>query len=639
MHAGRFAVILTLSACVGIVGGNSAPPLATGVWGAAPVAAQLASSQLGFPTVTAVDAQDNVYVAVLGPCGLSNTIVKLSPQGVVLGRFALSFGSGAGQVKIITGLAADASGNMYLADYLNNRVQKLSPEGEPLASWSGGPRNAGFSHPQGLALDAQGNVYVVDSQGTRVLKLSPSGDPVASYGVGSSAQFEGLNSPEDDPESLARVPHLIGFLLNGVAVDGAGNIYVATGFELRKLSPSGVPLATWRTPSPQSGERIGATQVAVDSQGNIYLTGQSILTGTGGIEVEGFNSVQKLSPSGALAAQWGRSGVGAGQLSEPLGIAADGQGDLFVADADNNRVQKFSSQGDVLAIWGNTRITAPGAGRFDFPNQIGVSPRGTIYVSAVPRYRILQVSPSGKTVATWNGKRDGRQLFVPAGLAVDRKGNVYAGDLKTDSVLELSPRGQLLARWALPRHKDPIIGTIAVQAQYLTVDSRGTVYVADSDGSLYVLSRSSKRWRELVHGEHSNLTHDMIGSLAVDRRGRIYTADLNRVEIFGPTGKRLGRRAAGETCALLHFLPAAVAVDSRDDLYVADATPVDRIVEFSPSGRVLHRWGSRGDGPNQFEFDVEAGLAVDSHGDVYVTDTSSRVRKFSPNGKLLAHWH
>jgi sugar lactone lactonase YvrE len=101
---------------------------------------------------------------------LYDSIVKLSPDGRVLERREFTFGSRPGQFKTITGLAADSAGNIYAADYLNNRVQKLSPSGVPLDVWRGnrvgGP---GLSHPQGLTLDSRDNLYVVDSNAGRVV--------------------------------------------------------------------------------------------------------------------------------------------------------------------------------------------------------------------------------------------------------------------------------------------------------------------------------------------------------------------------------------------------------------------------------------------------------------------------------------
>ena len=91
---------------------------------------------------------------------------------------------GAGRFAYPTGIAIDGAGNLYLADTGNDRIQKLSPNGEPLALWGArGPEPGHFRSPHGLAIDGAGNVYVADTKNHRVQKLSPAGQPLAQWGA------------------------------------------------------------------------------------------------------------------------------------------------------------------------------------------------------------------------------------------------------------------------------------------------------------------------------------------------------------------------------------------------------------------------------------------------------------------------
>jgi len=157
-----------------------------------------------------IDPAGNMYVAD----SALNRIQKLSPAGQSLGVWAGSApdfppGSGPGQFDLPQDVVFDATGNVYTADYGNNRIQKLSPTGAALAQWPlAGTSAQQFDGPTALALDAQGNIYVASSGTGRIQELSPSGKVLNSWGApGSNAgQFV-------DPE--------------GVALDAQGNIYVA----------------------------------------------------------------------------------------------------------------------------------------------------------------------------------------------------------------------------------------------------------------------------------------------------------------------------------------------------------------------------------------------------------------------------
>jgi len=234
------------------------------------------------PFGVAADAAGNVYVADGG-----NNAVKKIPAG---GGAPVTIGSG---FKAPSGVAVDAAGNVYVADTFNGAVKKIpAGGGAPVTIGSG------FSEPVGVAVDAAGNVYVVDVN-IPVVKEIPAGGgaPV-------------IISPVFGATS-------------GVAVDAAGNVYVAdpNGTVVREIpAGGGAPVIIGTGFSEPAG-------VAVDAAGNVYVAD------------EGNATVTEI-PAGGGAAVTIASG-----FAKPTGVAADAAGNVYVADVSGNKVMKTSPVG------------------------------------------------------------------------------------------------------------------------------------------------------------------------------------------------------------------------------------------------------------------------------------------------------
>jgi tripartite motif-containing protein 71 len=236
--------------------------------------------------------------------------------------------------------AVDRQGNLYVLETSNYRIQKLSPDGKSLALWGSEGKGPGqFSQRSvegrnGLALDRQGNVYFSDGQNSRIQKLSSEGQFLAEWG-----------SRGKDPGQFQSP--------SGLTVDGEGNVYVADTENDRivKLSPAGEPLALWGNKrGTHWGELFHPEGVALDSYGNVYVADT------------GNNRIVKLSPEGEWLVQWGglnrdgstSSGSDPGEFRWPSSVAVDAVGNIYVAEALNNRIQKLAPSGEPLAIWGRT---------------------------------------------------------------------------------------------------------------------------------------------------------------------------------------------------------------------------------------------------------------------------------------------
>ena len=115
-----------------------------------------------------------------------------------------------------------------------------------------------------------------------------------------------------------------------------------------------------------------------------------------------------------------------GQFNNPLGVAVDTEGNLYVADWQNHRLQKLSADGTSLAVWGTP---GNGPGQFDQPAAVALDRQGNVYVADAGNGRIQKLSPSGQPLAAWGtAGSDAGQFLGPSSLAVDVAGNIYVAD-------------------------------------------------------------------------------------------------------------------------------------------------------------------------------------------------------------------
>ncbi|MCL2011704.1 MAG: NHL repeat-containing protein [Cystobacterineae bacterium] len=295
------------------------------------------------------------------------------------------------------GLAMDAAGNLYVADNGNERIRKISPEGE-VSTLAGtgasglvsGPGNvAQFSSPKGLALDAAGNLYVADSNNHRIRKISPEGAVSNFAGGGITGPLGGGFVNGQGAEARFYYPE-------GLAIDAAGNLYVADtdNHRIRKISPQGV-----------------------------------VSTFAGG------------GLSGSIGGGFANGQGTEARFRYPQGLAIDAEGNLYVADSGNHRIRKISPEGEVASFAGNGMpgyADGPGhTAHFHSPRGLVLDTAGNLYVADSWHNRIRKISP-GREVSTLAGERISggyangpghRALFSsPRGMAINAEGNLYVAD-------------------------------------------------------------------------------------------------------------------------------------------------------------------------------------------------------------------
>ena len=287
------------------------------------------------PTSVATDGAGNVYVAD----SYNSVIRKITPEGVTTtvagtGTFGYKDGPAAtAQFYVPSGLAVDATGNIFVADLGNNIIRKITPAGVVSTFAGNGSSGAGdgtgtaatFSGPAGIAIDATGNFYVTDSNNNLIRKITPDGvvTTVAGNRVGVYANGVGTSASFNKP--------------TGIAFDAAGNMYVAEAASnaIRKITKDYI-VSTFAGGVDTAALKLGAPQdLKIDANNNVYIT-------DGGGRVLKINKDRVFSiVAGKTATTGTADGDGSTALfNGPKGIALDPQGNLFIADYNNNRIRK-----------------------------------------------------------------------------------------------------------------------------------------------------------------------------------------------------------------------------------------------------------------------------------------------------------
>ncbi len=407
---------------------------------------------------------------------------------------------------------------------------------------------------------------------------------------------------------------------SGVAVDAAGNVYVADtiNHRIQKFDSAGAFIGKWGEQGSGDGELFSPSGVAVDTFGNVYVADT------------GNDRIQKFDPDGAFVNRWGTGGTGDGEFKNPRGVAVDSAGNVYVADTTNHRVQKFDSSGVFITKWGNAGSSD---GEFQSPSGVAVDAAGNVYVADTFNHRVQKFDSSGLFLATLGaaGSGDG-QFQSPDGVAVDASGNVYVADTVNDRVQKFTADGAFVNRWGTGGTGDGQFDSPGG----LAVDAAGNVYVADTSNNRIQKFDSSDLFL-VKWGAQGTAATNLFG-LAVDSSGNVYVADADndRVQKFGPGGALIADWGASGTGDGEFRNPRGVAVDSAGNVYVADAGN-HRIQKFTSAGVFLATLGMQGSGDGQLNSPY--GVAVDSAGNVYVADTfNDRIQKFDSGGAFIARW-
>ena len=268
------------------------------------------------PAAIAKDSSGNIYACgekLASGISLGYAVAKWNSSGVLQTYFG-STGTGNGQFNNPQGIAVDSSGNIYVSDTGNNRVQKFDSSGTYVSKFgSAGSTDGLFSGSRGIALDSSGNIFVADLGNSRIQKFNSSGtyqSKFGTYGAG-NGQFIGAY---------------------GITIDSSNNIFVTdtSNNRIQKFNSSGTYQSQFGTAGTGNGEMAYPYGVALDSSGNIFIADT------------GNNRVQKFDSSGTYVSQLGSLGAANGQFNSPRGVLVDSSSNVYVADYTNKRTQKFA---------------------------------------------------------------------------------------------------------------------------------------------------------------------------------------------------------------------------------------------------------------------------------------------------------
>ncbi len=478
---------------------------------------------------------------------------------------------------------------------------------------------------------------------------------------------------------------------NGVAIDAAGNLYIADGghHTIRKVTPGGVvSTIAGKADQPGTADGVGTDAqfntpdgIAVDTAGNVFVADRRN------------HSIRKITPAGVVSTFAGKTGTafggpvfgspdGVGEAArfyEPSGLAFDRQGNLYVADSANQTIRKITPAGVVTTLAGHpiTGGKTDGVGdaaRFFYPHGLVVDVAGNIYVADSNNYTIRKITSDG-TVSTLAGRNssgvvtpsvDGigsaATFGYPYNIAIGPDGALYVTDNQSSAIRRVTTDGVVTTIAGKSYGIGSADGTAgAARFNYpsgVVLESSGSLAVTDSGshtvrrvspaglvstivGTASLGSDDGAAARARFHGP-SGVVRDELGNCYVtdslNHVIRKIAADGSVSTVAGLAGEKGSTDGVG-TAARFNF-PTGIARDRAGNLYVADAGN-DLIRKISPPGVVSTLAGQAGvagarDGTGSAAlFNSPAGLAVDAAGYVYVADSgSNEIRKISPAGQV-----
>jgi len=359
-------------------------------------------------------------------------------------------------------------------------------------------------------------------------------------------------------------------------------LYTSTSLLLfALLLPSYSVLAANTSPNPSSLIQFSATTASPSKTKQLNKVSKPTATKSSA-KRSALPSPSDLSCSQAgfnYVGEWGTSGNGNSQFKTSQGIASDTDGNIYVADTLNHRVQKFSPTGLYITQWGGLGTTA---GRFNKPTDIAVDSLNNVYVVDKTNLRIQKFSPDGGFITMWGPQFDENNGFSKNinGIGVNpSNNNIYVVDTGNNRIVRFSADGVYLGKFGKP-------GT-----------APGTF-------------RSP---------------HD----IAIDNNNNVYVTDTlnNRIQKLTITGNYIDQWGVPGTGNGQFNSPLGIHVGNNDDVFVVDNAN-SRIQKFTTNGDFAAKWGTAGAGPSQFKGHTFVTVG-ENNGVVYVSDTgNNRIQMF-----------
>jgi sugar lactone lactonase YvrE len=599
----------------------------------------------------------------------------------------------AAQLSAPGNVVYDAAGNLYIADTANNVIRKISAAGV-ITTIAGTGGTAGFSGdggpalsallnaPNGLAVDASGNLYIADTGNARIREITlPAGTINTIAGNGTKAVYTAngpaLTSPLDGP--------------NEIALDAAGNVYIADStsnrcLEYVKSSQQLILFAGASNagggPSGDNGQATaakftGPRGVATDNAGNVYLVDKAhsqvrkVNIASGIITTVAGNGTAGFMGDGAAAT--------AAELDAPTGAFVDANGNLYIADAGNNRIRLVSAAtGFISTIAGNGTAAytgdggAPTSASLSLPSGVAVSPAsGQIAIADTTNNAIRGISAlSGAYPTTLVGANSSSQN-VSANITT-------ATTLQSYQVNPAAPKdfiGGTLTGCTVPATETagttcvlPVAFTPTAPgpriSQVIARDASGNQYnfplygvgsapaAALGSGTFSVIAGTASAGYSGDGGAATSAQLNAPLGTAFDATGNLYIADsINNVirsitpsgtiSTFAGTGLAGYTGNGGAASKATLSAPSAVALDDSGNVYIAD-TANSAIRQVSAlngtittvAGTGTAGYSGDGGAASAATLRMPAGIVVDSFGNLYIADTANNVVREVVNGTI-----
>jgi uncharacterized protein (TIGR03437 family) len=573
------------------------------------------SAELYNPQDLAVDSAGNVYIADLS----NSRIRKVTPSGTI---------STVAEVAGPVGVDVDGNGNLYVTLQASQVVRMISPNGSiitiagngnPGYSGDGGPASSAMLYnPNGVKVDKSGNIFIADNYNHRIRKINAQG-VISTFAGNGTGAFAG-DGAQATSASL--------FYPSDIAFGSNGAVYIAdsTDGRIRMVNPSGIIStiagggSSVTTSAALQAELSVPTAIAIDSQDNLVFP------------LQYSRLVRKLTPqrvlstiAGALPTPGAGDNLPAAQsvLLDPVGIASDSAGSLYIGDQADNRVRRVSASNRLITtvagtgLFGSTGDGGAAANaEIGYPRGVSLDPFGNVYAISLIAAVVRKVTPQG-TISRFAGGNnpgfsgDGGQataarLNIPTGTAGDAQRNVFISD--------------------------------SANSRIRRVDSSGIITTFAGTGSPGFSGDNGPASKAQVYRP---------GQLAFDTKGNLYFADEgnNRVRRIAPDGTITTVAGSGTPGyggdggpALSAQLtgPAGIAVDAAGNLYMSTGAKIRKVdaatgIISTIAGTGFNGFSGDG-GPATFAtLSSPVFLAVDGLGNIYVTDEDNqRIRQLTP---------
>ncbi len=616
------------------------------------------SAELSYPHGVAVDGSGNLYIADTQNNRIRMVTASTGIISTVAGNGTVGYSGDGGaatsaELTYPNGVAVDSVGNIYIADTQNNRIREVTASTGNISTVAGNgtfgysgdggaATSAELTYPDGVAVDGSANIYIADFDNCRIRKVTASTGIISTVAGNGTGGYSGNGGAATSAELYAP---------DGVAVDSAGNIYVAdTGNNvIRKVTASTGIISTVAGNgtygysgdggAADSATLKGPSGVAVDSAGNLYIADASnriravghptplVLSAATIINTIAGTGTGGYSGDGGLAS--GPMNTGA-RLDQPHGVAVDSAGNLYIADYANNVIRKVTaSTGIISTVAGNGTAGFAGDGglatsaELDLPYGVAVDSAGNLYIADTQNNRIRELTASTGIISTVAGNGtagysgDGglatsAGLDLLEGVAVDSAFNIYISDSTNNRIRMVTASTGIISTVA----GNGIQGFSGDGGAATSAKLSHPVGVGiDSADNIYIADYNNQRIRKVA----------------------VSTGIISTVAGTG-TGGYNGDGIPATSATLFH--PQGVAIDSAFNFYIADSDNQRvREVTFSTglistvAGNGTRGYNGDGIAAQSAELDLSEGVALDSAGNIYIGDTwNNRIRLVGPTG-------